>query len=568
MVLCTPSDDILGFFFASMTKDWASLTANSPAGASLGDLDDEDVIGLAEPASKIAAPVKKAAPAKKKGKAPMSDDDEENEFVLGDVAPVAASSSSSSGARSPPKKPNKPKNDASGGNLLINSDSVDDTFAAEEARLRQKREDEQKQQEATRKRHIQEAEDKVAADKRKRDDEEKQREERARRLEEDRNRQKEEERKHQEEERKRQQETERKRQQAEEEERRKRIPRTFSSLDFMALGVPDAVELGSFGKLTVALNSSIAISDAELDQLKQDEKYPIQCRLIGPSGSVEGLVDVDEDDGTRNITFFPTRTGKYKANIKLGESHILGSPFDVEVTKSGVSKKRKASESAPAPSSPKRRKQDVALNGRKPTMLQYEESDDDVVAGEGTMLISPPSKPKPSVAPKQYKVQSDLEAPTLLIDDAAARVAPPSRAVSKPKMVFADDEDDDAAGDTLPMDSTSHPKQPNPVVPPKDPPAKLDDSTGLLRLESDEEDGYNTGDSDIERRPPPKNRPKSSHAEASKAPPSKKRSLIVDSDEDEAPVKFVPKSKSKTVPAAKPTNLFDEEEEIEPTLLI
>lgn len=36
MVLTTPSDDVLSLFFSSMTKDWASITNNAVAGASVG----------------------------------------------------------------------------------------------------------------------------------------------------------------------------------------------------------------------------------------------------------------------------------------------------------------------------------------------------------------------------------------------------------------------------------------------------------------------------------------------------------------------------------------------------
>lgn len=289
----------------------------------------------------------------------------------------------------------------------------------------------------------------------------------------------------------------------------------------------------------------------------------------------------------------------------MNGAHISGSPFDVEVVKSkkAISKKRKAAsdEDEPRPSaqaSPaKRSKPNEESLSRKPTILQYEESDEDAT-GDKMFVISPPSKPKPSASSKQYKVQSDLDAPTLIIDEApkskvssSAAAPAPTKAASKPKMVFEDEDD----GSTMPMDFVPPPKKASAATaaPPaerKKAPAilhndededsqegkrqNLDDSTGLLRLDSaeEDEDGYNTGDSEIERSGSRKRSAPSAVPEKSQPPPPKKRSLIVDSDDDddEPMVRHVPKAapKKQAAPPPKPKIVSDEEDEIEPTLLI
>lgn len=308
------------------------------------------------------------------------------------------------------------------------------------------------------------------------------------------------------------------------------------------------MDLGSTGTFDIVLRSHLVATEQELKELLSDAKYTFSVRLVGPTVALDALLE-DNEDGSRTATFFPTKAAVYRANVKMNDSPIHGSPFELSscfklipyplsfpfsAVAARLAKKRKV-DAQPSESAPKRRKQEVES-------IQYDDSSEPLVE---TILISPPSKAASTSG--RAKLHSDLEAATLILDPSSGKSV--AREPSKVRMVVDDDADD--AADTLPMSA-------NPVDVSAKPAAR---ETGILRYESDEE-GYNTGDSNgggqrSANKPGPGG-----------LPPAvvKKRTFILASDDEEEEVQWVPRDSS-TEPKPATASRVDDDE-IEPTLLI
>lgn len=81
---------------------------------------------------------------------------------------------------------------------------------------------------------------------------------------------------------------------------------------------------------------TIEAINANLRRLKQGGT-PFKVDIKGPTSSVPADI-VDHNDGTYGVTYIPREVGKHVVSITLHDKHIINSPKNVPVTRSGATR--------------------------------------------------------------------------------------------------------------------------------------------------------------------------------------------------------------------------------------